>query len=544
MVDGPRVYVGGSYSFNPDPSLSTQKHDPGQLRNVSFNFMDTTSGSQWSPWLNMSGGVDGPVNAVAKYGDKIFVGGSFTTVGTPPQDISATNMAIWDPGYKRWERSISASILGTITALTLKGFDLYAGGPFRQKSDPNDPLDQENHLAKLGSRGWHLVDGVVNGTILDAFAVDDEIVAAGDFITADGHIGVNIVRWNESTESWTALTPGSGVASQEDIAYVSAVAGNNDRLYVGGKFNVVDTFETPHVACWERSSGTWRALGDGLDGIVRALAVDDQGRVFAGGNFSHSGNAAVSRIAMWDGDDWRPLGDGVEGQVNTLVADGDRLYVGGKFYRAGNLNVANVATWNIADSTWEKLGAGLDSDFLPSVETLALQRGKLFAGGMFDHSGTDSIKRVARWDGWKWTKLGSGTNWGVWSMAIRDGDVFVAGPFDEAGSKPSPYIALWHDPTLSVEMIDEPVAGSPLQHIAPNPAVGRAMISVDMPRGVAARIVVCDGRGTVVNDLFDGRLPRGRTELVWNPSGDVPPGVYYVRLTTDRLTITRSVVLF
>jgi hypothetical protein len=110
-----------------------------------------------------------------------------------------------------------------------------------------------------------------------------------------------------------------------------------------------DTF-TQYIAQWDGSS--WSALGKGVNDFIHALAVDNQGHLFAAGNFMEASGAPASHIAMWDGSSWNALGSGIGipgdySSVSSLAIDPNGgLYVGGGFTIAGMKASANIARWD------------------------------------------------------------------------------------------------------------------------------------------------------------------------------------------------------
>jgi len=79
-------------------------------------------------------------------------------------------------------------------------------------------------------------------------------------------------------------------------------------LYVGGAFTTAGTNRAMNVAKWDGSA--WSALGSGVGGTVRALAVSGT-NLYAGGDFTTAGGSSAQYVAKWDGSAWSALGSGV-----------------------------------------------------------------------------------------------------------------------------------------------------------------------------------------------------------------------------------------
>lgn len=103
---------------------------------------------------------------------------------------------------------------------------------------------------------------------------------------------------------------------------------------------------------------TFLPLPPGLNGAVHALIIADPDGtgplgecLIAGGAFSRSGPATVSRVARFDGANWQPIGPGLGGTVNTLLSgvidnQGTRaVFAGGAFTRSGTQSIARLARW-------------------------------------------------------------------------------------------------------------------------------------------------------------------------------------------------------
>src|SRR5436190_392557 len=90
---------------------------------------------------------------------------------------------------------------------------------------------------------------------------------------------------------------------------------------------------------------------------VNAIAVADDGTVYAGGSFTNSGNTVIRHVARWDGVNWQPLGIGINDVVNALAVNGNILYAGGQFAYAGGFTANRLAKWDGAN--WSAFTGGV-----------------------------------------------------------------------------------------------------------------------------------------------------------------------------------------
>jgi trimeric autotransporter adhesin len=84
---------------------------------------------------------------------------------------------------------------------------------------------------------------------------------------------------------------------------------------------------------------------------------------------------------------------------------GPALHAGGGFTAAGGVVANYAARWD--GSRWTALGSGMNI----SVDVLAVyddgRSSALYAGGVFRTAGGVAAGRIARWDGSNWSALGS-----------------------------------------------------------------------------------------------------------------------------------------
>ncbi len=242
------------------------------------------------------------------------------------------------------------------------------------------------------------------------------------------------------------------------------------------------------------SDANWVSMGglSGVDGTVRATAVDDSGNLYIGGQFTIAGDLYITNIAKWDGAEWSGLGSGIVGSasacVYSLVVSGSDLYAGGVFNKAGGVAATNIARWN--GNTWSAVGPGVSftvyalallgtnlyaggSAVSPSnclarwnglfwsplgpgvggdaayVAALAVWGTNLYVGGRFTTAGGITVSNVAKWNGMSWSALGSGIGGSdvytrVFALAASDTYLYAGGDFTTAGGLSAKYVARWN----------------------------------------------------------------------------------------------------
>jgi len=434
---GTDTYIGGSFTA---------------VGNVAANNIARWNGKAWSCLgTGTTNGVDGTVYALAVAGNGgVYTGGNFTHAG----GIAANWIAKWNgTTWSVLGVGTTNGVNGTVTALAVAGNgDVYAGGEFTQAGKL-----VANHVARWTGRAWSFLGaGAANGVndYVNALAVtkNGDVYAGGRFTQAGGASAGHVARWNGT--AWSALGTGTDGGR---FGYVDAlvVAGNGD-VYAGGDFTTAGGTSAINIAKW---NGTvWSPLGTGLTSSkdlsnVVALAVADNGDVYAGGWFTQAGGVTVNHVARWNGTAWSALGTGTgsgldQGVYALMVAGNGDIYAGGDFTKLGKLTAHHVAKWN--STVWSPLGTGTGNGLGSNVYVLAVAgNGDVYAGGEFTQAGGVAVNRIAKWNGTVWSPLGAGTANGVDGyiralVVAGNGDVYAGGSFTKAGGMSANNIARWN----------------------------------------------------------------------------------------------------
>jgi len=449
-VSGSTVYVGGSFG----EACGNSACNSG---NTEVNYIAEWNGSSWSALGN---GVSNDVDALAVDGSKVYAGGFFEllcgNLACNSGNTRVNHIAEWNGSS--WS-ALGNGLDSSVGALAVSGGTLVAGGQFSQlcgNAACNSGNTTVNRTAVWNGSTWSALGNGLSSAVT-ALTVSGSTVyagggfsqACGDSACSSGNMTVNLIAaWNGGASAWSPL----GNGANGDV-FVLAVSGGN--VYAGGAFTSIGGVLANRVAVWNGSN--WAALGNGINGNVYALAVSGVD-VFAGGDFiqvcgiaaCNMFNRTVNRVAEWNGSSWSALGNGVDNIVAALAVSGSSVYAGGYFTHlcgnaacnSGNTTANYIAGWN--GSSWSALGNGLNSQ----VNALALSGSTLVAGGGFTQlcgnatcdSGNTTANRVAEWNGSSWSALGNGvngTNAEVVVLLVNGSTVFAGGQFSEVCGNPA-----------------------------------------------------------------------------------------------------------
>lgn len=434
---------------------------------IAMNRIAEWDGGTWSP---LAGGMNGIVRALTVFDDglgggpMLYAGGTFTVAG----GVGVNNIARWNG--QQWSpvgdgiNGVNGSVYSLAVFDDGSGLALFVGGNFTSAGGHS-----ANRIAKWDGAAWTALGSGIGGSESTVRAMasfhdgvgNAALFVGGSFLSADGVEASNIARWDGA--SWSSVGGGTN-ALVRALAVFDDGSGDRPGLIAGGAFESAGDVPANRIAKWDGAA--WSPLGSGVAGSVQALAAFDgethAGRnLYVGGTFANAGGNPATRIAKWNGVEWSPLGSGVTGQIGWVQAlaiqddgsGGPVLVTGGSFTHIGGKSARRIATWNLnagdaADPNlrWLPVGTGLNH-FVRAMTVFDDGSGPaLYVGGTFTSAGGVSAGRVAKWDGEKWSSLGSGIlNGEVFALAVYD-DGSGGGPALYAGgsfTNPASSIAKW-----------------------------------------------------------------------------------------------------
>ena len=358
--------------------------------------------------------TNGFVRAVIRAGNRIYIGGRFTSVrgcapGTscPGSVVAVNNVAAFDAETGAAIPSFKPEVTGetgtTVYALAVLGGKLFIGGKFTS-------VDGQPRL------NFAAVDAISGG--VDA-AVDAQIGSAS------GH-------------------------------YVRALLAAGDKVFVGGVFGSVDGVARARLAAFNVSGELdlrWRPRADAAVASL-ALACDGQ-TIFVGGNFRRaagSGRSFVARetlarfdLAVGNIQDWQVQPGAIPNGLNAYdLAPGkpvpntstcERLFVA---YAGSNWAYAVDTGDNLGEVLWALKTAGdVQTVAVQDMQTADVQDDRVLLGGHFsqiDATNQSNVKRtrfaVVDLDGRiNPGLLFEGRFLGPWDILVDADRVWVGGDF-------------------------------------------------------------------------------------------------------------------
>ena len=372
------------------------------------------------PPMNTGPGANALVYAMLlQPDDKAIIGGNFTTYNnTNRNHIARLNTdgtldTSFDP-----QAGVAYGINQRLASVTCAARDgsgrIVIGGLMTTYNGV-----QRNGVARLNANGS--LDNTFNpglGTTGAVWAVaiqpDGKILVAGEFTSFDTQTRRHIARLNADGSLDSTFDPGP--AGPNDNIYALALGSNgatNPPIFIGGAFTSAGGLLRGGIARlnWDGTLDSSFAPLLGANGVVRALAVQPDGKVLLGGEFTRVDNLAFSRLARLNANgrvdtSFQP-GSGADDTVFniTLQTDGS-IYIGGLFtsfngtHRVGfaRLLPSGLVDTSFLDTAYNQF-AGLpkpyfNSDVNPKnfvLTSVVESDGKVLIGGSFTRVGGGRI---------------------------------------------------------------------------------------------------------------------------------------------------------
>lgn len=274
--------------------------------------------------------TDGVIRSSASFGDTVFVGGTFSYIGSytggyMPVDTLGNNLS-------KNDRPI---VHGAVFKMVPDGHNgFFIGGRFNKVGD-----SLRNNFAHIDHSG-------------------------------------NVTAYKIDFLNDTSTTQ----ASVRDMHL------RNGKLYVAGKFTLVNNRVRNNAVCIDMATGGVTSWSPDVNNLVNQLAFYGD-KIYMCGAFTAHGYSVLPAKYLIAVDSsygdtvlWNPLADY---DVYDMCIDGDRLYVGGSFRYMGIWPRVRVACFDLLTGGLYNWTAGLVESSFNNVNSLCVLGNRLYIGGGF-----------------------------------------------------------------------------------------------------------------------------------------------------------------
>ncbi len=278
-------------------------------------------------------------------------------------------------------------------------------------------------------------DNYVTSTVTQT---DGKILVVGAFENYNGTLAKSIIRLNPDGSIDTSFITGTGfVGTAATIAIQS-----DGKILVGGEYSSYNGTSVIRIIRLnsDGSIDTSFVTGTGFNGMVEEITVQSDGKILVGGAFQGliqgtSANRIIRLNSDGSVDASFVTGTGFDGEVYEIIVQSDgKIVVGGGFVNYNGTNAEKIIRLNSDGSrdTSFVIGTGFNGD----IYSIGIQTdGKIVIGGGFGIYNGTSANNIIRLnsDGSIDTSfvIGSGMVGQVTSVAIQtDGKLLVGGQFD------------------------------------------------------------------------------------------------------------------
>lgn len=523
LDDGDKVYLGGNF---------TTVDSQGRLR---LACVDSDSGRvlPWNAQLN------GQVLTMAMLNGQLHIGGVFTSVRSTRQYFAARLDTTAAPGTGEGALLPWSPLPGsTVNTFSLSGDKLYVGGSFNLIGG----------MVRASAVAFDLTTGQptafdpnISGSINTILVEGGSVYLGGSYFTAGGSSSfANLAKFDPLTGAGQLWGPPFNSTVNELLT-------DGTTLWLVGTFTALGPTPRNRAAAVDLATGTLLPFDPSSSGPILAIARLG-GTIFLGGSFNNMGLQPRNRLAAVDAITGAllPWDPNSSGNVNALLVNGTSVIAGGFFATVGGQARNSIAELDATTG----LATAWNPNASSSIEAMELVGGTLYCGGGFTSIGGQPRVRLAALD----LASGLATSWNpnitstsVLALTTGLGRAFFGGTFTAVSGHARPNLAALYDPAL-------PIVGVPssprvpsrlaLAPCFPNPLREHASIDFTLAASGVISADLLDVHGRRLRSLISGRaLSAGHHSMGIERDG-LAAGVYFIRLrASGESAVQRFVVM-
>jgi uncharacterized delta-60 repeat protein len=384
------------------------------------------SNGTFDPTFNPGTGFNSTVNSISIQQDgKIIAAGAFTAFnGSTSNYITRINIdGTYDSSFNTGS-GINSLIYST--EIQLDGKIIVGGG---------NNLIRTARLNTDGSldNNYDPGNGHNNNVKTIAIQTDGKIILGGDFTTFNAFSRARISRSNVDGVRDATFNP---VAGFENYSTVSCIVRQTDgKIIAGGGFTIFNDFPSIRIVRLnvDGSIDLTFDTGLGFNGTVYCFAIQSDGKIIVGGDFTSYNGSAINRIIRLNTDgsidsSFNPV-LGFNSIVYSIAIQNDgKIITAGDFTTLNGNTVNRIARLNTDGSADPTFNTG--TGFNGGVYDLEIQQnGKIVIGGGFTSFNGVNKSYIARinTDGTLDPTFLAGFNGGVRVLKIQTDNKIIAG---------------------------------------------------------------------------------------------------------------------
>lgn len=395
---------------------------------------------------------------------------------------------------------------GTVNALARSGSTVFVGGEFSRIGPPTGGSVVLDPLTAKRRAQFPTVAGIVFATVPDGAG---GYYVGGRFTTVGGLPRQNVAHVLASG----AVDPAFVANADGDVL---ALVLNNGRLYIGGEFLHIGASIRRRLASVNAVNGALgQVFNPGADKSVQDLAISGN-RLFVGGQFTGIAGNSRSGLAVMDATTGTldPAFDQVpNGEVNAVLTLGTRVYIGGKFTEVSGHSRAGLAAFDVVTGELDPVFSPSTNG---NVYGFATDGTRLFVAGHFTEIARSFNNGVASLDpitGEASQAFRVFLDFDAYAMAIIGGRLYVAGSFRKINEQPRNGLAAVDKVTGAVD----PFEPDPDDHVYAVNVVGGQIVAggrfTSAPRTRAPNLAAVNATTGATVPGFGGGTDAGVTAL-------------------------------
>ena len=429
-----KILIGGDFnSYNGSVSNGIARLDTNGTIDATFNSGNGTAG----------------IKALVIQNDgKIIIGGVFTSYdGTACTRVTRINSnGTLDVSYN--VGGTGASNYANSLAIQNDGKAIIVGNFFTYNNAVRNNIVRSNINGSIDTT-FNVNSGANRAITAIAVQSDGKILLGGIFRSYNGIALNNLVRINSNGSIDTTFDIGTGTGYSSSS--INAISIQNDgKIIIGGKFPFYngDTLNCIVRLNTNGNIDTTFHIGSGFNNDIVSISIQTDGKIIIGGYFTSYNNTLQNFIVRLNPNGTLDMsflsGSGVDNVIRTTALQSDgKIIIGGNFTNYNGTPSNYIARLN-TDGTIDATFNSVLNDF---VATISIQSdGKIIIGGSFFAFASVNPNRIARLNTNgsidNTFNVGTGTDNIVYSTAIQsDGKIIISGTFSNFNGKNVNYIA-------------------------------------------------------------------------------------------------------